>query len=81
VLLSDDIDRHRQIFAGLDRAEAEKGYPALVTAAFGIAADWRFGTSYEPADIVAFVAEVRARLPRVRPCLCSSSSRARMPGR
>jgi hypothetical protein len=64
-LLSDDIDRHRQIYAGLDRAEARKGYPALVTAAFGIAVDRRFGTSYQPTDIVAFVADVRARSDRL----------------
>jgi len=64
-LLSDDIDRHRQLFAGLDRAEAKKSYPALVTAAFGIAVDRRFGTSYQPADIVTFVADVRARSDRL----------------
>jgi hypothetical protein len=64
-LLSDDMDRHRQLFAGLDQAEAKKGYPALVTAAFGIAVDRRFGTSYQPGDIVAFVADVRARSDRL----------------
>jgi hypothetical protein len=64
-LLSDDVERHRQLFAGLDRTQAKKGYPALVTAAFGIAVERRFGTSYQPADIVTFVADVRARSDRL----------------
>jgi hypothetical protein len=64
-LLSDDMDRHRQIYAGLDRDSGMKGYQALVTAALGVAVDRRFGTSYQPADIVAFVADVRARSDRL----------------
>lgn len=64
-LLSDDMDRYQQLYRGLDRAEAKKGYPALVTAAFGIAVERRFGTSYQPADIVTFVADVRARTDRL----------------
>src|ERR1700722_14014286 len=64
-LLRDDMDRHRQLFAGLDRAEAKKGYPALVTAAFIEAVERRFGTGSQPADIVAFVADVRARSDRL----------------
>ena len=64
-LLRDDMDRHRQLFAALDRAEAKKGYPALVTAAFIEAVERRFGTGYQPADIVAFVADVRARSDRL----------------
>ena len=64
-LLHDDMDRHRQLFAGLDRAEAKKGYPALVTAAFIEAVERRFGTGSQPADIVAFVADVRARSDRL----------------
>jgi hypothetical protein len=59
------MDRHQQLFAGLDRAEAKKGYPALVTAAFIEAVERRFGTSSQPADIVAFVADVRARSDRL----------------
>jgi hypothetical protein len=62
------MGRYRELFGGLDRAEAKKGYPALVTAAFGIAVERRFGTGYQPADIVAFVADVRARSD----CLASS---------
>ena len=64
-LLSDDMDRHQQIYAGLDRIEAKKGYPALVTAAFIVAVERRFGTNSQSADIVTFVADVRARSDRL----------------
>lgn len=64
-LLSDDMDRYRQLFSGLDRAEAKKGYSALVTAGFAEAAERRFGTSYRGADIVEFVASVRSRSDQV----------------
>jgi len=64
-LLVDDIDRHRQLFGQLDSAAARKGYPALVTAAFGEAVERRFGQHYQPADIVSFVADVRSRSDRL----------------
>lgn len=64
-LLVDDLDRHRQLLGQLDRAEARRGYPALVTAAFGEAVERRFGQRYQPADVVAFVADVRARSDRL----------------
>jgi len=64
-LLSDDMDRHRQLFGALDRAEAKKGYTALVTAAFIEAVERRFGTGYQATDIVTFVADVRARSDRL----------------
>ena len=64
-LLSDDMDRYRQLFSGLDRAEAKKGYSALVTAGFAEAVERRFGTSYRGADVVEFVASVRARSDQV----------------
>jgi predicted nucleic acid-binding protein len=64
-LLSDDRDRYRQLFSGLDRAEAKKGYTALVTAAFAEAVERRFGTSYQGADIVEFVASLRSRSDQV----------------
>jgi hypothetical protein len=60
-LLANDRDRYQQLFAGLDRAEAGKGYSALVTASFGLAATRRFGSSYTQADIVTFVGNVRAK--------------------
>lgn len=64
-LLSDDMDRHRQLFAGLDRAQAKQGYTALVTAGFIEAVERRFGAGYEPAGIVTFVAGIRARSDRL----------------
>jgi hypothetical protein len=64
-LLSDDMDRYRQLFSELDRTEARKGYSALVTAGFTEAVERRFGTSYQAADIVAFVASIRARSDRL----------------
>lgn len=68
-LLSDDRDRYRELFSGLDRAEAKKGYTALVTAAFAEAVERRFGTSYRGADIVEFVASVRSRSDQVAAAL------------
>lgn len=64
-LLVDDLDRHRQLFGQLDRAQARAGYPALVTAAFGEAVERRFGQRFEPAEVVTFVADVRARSDRL----------------
>jgi hypothetical protein len=64
-LLSDDMDRHRQLFASLDRTEAKRGYTALVTAGFIEAVERRFGTGYQPADIVTFVADIRTRSDRL----------------
>jgi hypothetical protein len=64
-LLSDDMDLYRQVYSSLDSAEAKKGYAALVTAAFGIAVERRLGTIYQPADVVTFVADVRARSDRL----------------
>jgi hypothetical protein len=64
-LLSNDMDRYRQLFSGLDRAEAKKGYSALVTAGFAEAVERRFGTSYRSADVAEFVASVRSRSDQV----------------
>jgi hypothetical protein len=64
-LLSDDMNRHRQLFCALDRAEAKKGYTALVTAAFIEAVERRFGPGYQATDIVTFVADVRGRSDRL----------------
>jgi len=60
-LLADDQDRHSQLFGQLDRAEARKGYPALASAALGEAVERPFGQHYRSADVVVFVADVRAR--------------------
>ncbi len=64
-ILSDHMDRYYQLFDGLDRAEGKKGCTALVTAAFIEAVERRFGTSYQAADIVTFVASIRGRSDRL----------------
>jgi hypothetical protein len=64
-LLSDDVDRYEMLFGQLDRAQARSGYTALVTGAFCEAAERRFGRDLKPADVIAFVSQVRARSERV----------------
>jgi predicted nucleic acid-binding protein len=64
-LLRDDMDSYRRLFDALHRAEARKGYTALVTGAFIEAVERRFGAAYQPADIVTFVASIRARSDRL----------------
>jgi hypothetical protein len=68
-ILSDDLDLHRRLFADLDRAEAKKGYTALVTAAFAEAVQRRFGAEYRAADVAMFIAAVRACSARVAEAL------------
>ena len=68
-LLADDMDRYRQLFAGLERGEAAKGYSALITAGFSEAALRRFGSDYTQADIITFVGSLRARSERVSEAL------------
>jgi hypothetical protein len=60
-LLSDDLDRYRQLLARLDQADARDGYAVLLAAAFSAAAARRFCRPYAQADIIAFVSAVRAR--------------------
>ena len=64
-LLSDDVDRYEMLFGQLDRAQARSGYTALVTGAFCEAVDRRFGRNLQPADVISFVSQVRARSERV----------------
>jgi hypothetical protein len=64
-LLTDDMQLHRRVFDGLDRTAAKKGYTTLVTAAFAKGVERRFGYTYQSADIVGFVADVRARSDRL----------------
>ena len=64
-MLTNDTDRYKQMLAELRRAEAGQGYVALITAGFSEAALRRFGSDYTQADIITFVASVRARSERV----------------
>jgi len=59
--LSDDMDRYRQLFAGLDREAARSGYATLLAAAFFEAVDRRFAEDGTTADVIEFVADVRTR--------------------
>jgi len=60
-LLANDRERHKRLYAGLDRAQVGKGYSAMIAASFGLAATRRFGSGYTPGDIVTFVGDVRAK--------------------
>lgn len=60
-LLAADEDLYRSLSANLDSAAADKSYRALITAALGLAVERRFGTNYDPAEIVVFIAHARAR--------------------
>jgi hypothetical protein len=59
--LAGDFDRHKRLFGQLDRAAAQTGYMALLTAAFFEAVDRRFAENGTTADVIDFVANVRAR--------------------
>lgn len=59
--LTGDFDRHKRLFGQLDRTAAQTGYTALLTAAFFEAVDRRFAQNGRTADVVEFVADVRAR--------------------
>jgi hypothetical protein len=59
--LAGDFDSHKRLFGQLDRAAAQTGYMALLTAAFFEAVDRRFAENGTTADVIDFVANVRAR--------------------
>jgi hypothetical protein len=59
--LAGDFDSHKRLFGQLDRTAAKTGYTALLTAAFFEAVDRRFAQDGTTADVVEFVADVRAR--------------------
>lgn len=60
-ILTGDTERGKELSANLDRAQAARGYTALVTAAFGTAVMRRFGKQHTTRDVVEFVADVRSR--------------------
>jgi hypothetical protein len=64
-LLSDDMDRYELLFSQLDRTHARSGYTALVAGGFCEAAERRFGTVFQLADVITFVSQVRARSDRL----------------
>jgi hypothetical protein len=59
--LSGRTAEHQRLFAQLSEEDVQTGYRALVTAAFMIAVERRFGRQTSPAALVEFVAEMRAR--------------------
>jgi hypothetical protein len=59
--LSGSTAEHQRLFAQLSEEDVQTGYRALVTAAFMIAVERRFGRQTSPAAPVEFVAEMRAR--------------------
>lgn len=60
-VLKDDTNRHKELFAELDRGHAAKAYTALVSSAFVDAVWRRFGEDHVHADVIEFVADVRSR--------------------
>jgi hypothetical protein len=63
--LKDNTARYRELFGGLDRAAARKGFTALVAAAFGEAVERRFGRDWRRADVITFIGDVRSRSDRL----------------
>lgn len=61
--LAGDTDEYRRRVADLDSAADRTGYTALISAAFVVAAKRRFSADSEVADVLKFVADVRARTP------------------
>jgi hypothetical protein len=68
-LLADDQDLYKALYAQLDRNRDSAGYIAMVTAAFAEAAERRFGENYQPAEVIEFVADARARSERAAQAL------------
>lgn len=58
--LSGRTEEHQRLFAQLSKEEIQTGYRALVTAAFMIAVERRFGRQTSPAALVEFVGQIRA---------------------
>lgn len=59
--LAGDLETHHQLYRRLDRASARSDYTALITAAFFEAVERRFAERGTSADVIEFVADVRAR--------------------
>lgn len=61
--LKGDQGDHKRLFAQVNAAGNTMGYAALVSAAFTEAADRRFRAHGTTADVIRFVADVRAKSP------------------
>jgi hypothetical protein len=60
--LAGDAEEYQRLWKRLDRDAAKVGYMALLAAAFFEAVDRRFAKDGTVADVIEFVAGVRARL-------------------
>jgi hypothetical protein len=63
--LTGDPGRYEELHARLDRGQDAAAYTALIIAAFFEAADRRFAKNGTTADIITFVAGLRARSDRL----------------
>lgn len=61
--LMGDRSGYDRLFAQVDDNGGTASYAAMVTAAFTEAAERRFRANGTPADVIAFVADVRGRTP------------------
>lgn len=59
--LAGDMEEHSRLLKQLREHDDGIGYTMLLTAAFGVAARRRFGREWNSADVILFVASVRAR--------------------
>ena len=59
--LAGDMEEHNRLLKQLREHDDGIGYSMLLTAAFYGAARRRFGRDWKPADVILFVAGVRAR--------------------
>jgi hypothetical protein len=68
--LAGDFEEHNRLLKQLrERADGGIGYSVLLTAAFGLSARRRFGRDWRPADVILFVAGVRARAETIAKAL------------
>ena len=62
--LAGKFDEYERLLGSMDPVAARAGYRALVSAAFFLAAEERFPEGSPAADIIDYVADVRARSDR-----------------
>lgn len=60
--LRGDRSEHERLFSMLSKSDAD-AYPALIAAAFIVAAERRFQSDSTAADVIQFVADVRGQTP------------------